>query len=679
MIDHGETNRKLWHTNQQHKQKNGLDILSSTTNHASSYHLKDGRVYFQDHLLDESADWNSLVVIDEYHAKDKEHVYSFTSIIPNADPTTFQLLTAPMGELVNRYSKDKHSVFFECNKITDADPQTFEVLDEFHGKDKNSVYLCGSIFEYVDVDIKNFKGLGASYSKDKSHVYYYGKVLKHADPKTFIVFDPNYWGTYSKDKYTVFSHSGRALTDVDVESFTPVKGKLYGYDKDKVYNDTHILSHAVPESLTIINDYFVHDGTRVYCQDKEIVGADADSFSVLTNAYGNYFSKDKNHIYFKEKIYPTLGCVDSFNPLNFEYCKDDTAVYYEGDVIEDVDLQTFSVIFSDYARDSNSVYYAGEKQLNIDPNSFEIFSELLSVDKNNVYYMMEKVENLDPNTLEQIGGKYIKDTKYVVYIDERFGELDFIDGADSTSFTILDKGYAKDDHNVYHCASRLPLCESESFEIIKSQGAYAKDRSHIYYADSLIKSADVDTFECIDYQFSKDKNSIYIFGKQIENSDPETFHFMDLPYVENRPNYAMKPEFAKDKNNVYINGCIIEGAHAESFELISTWYSKDKNRIYCDGVALALNPNQAVLLSDLYIRDEITVFYSSHVIEQADPQSVVVISNSCHLIKDSKNVYFRQNILEGADSESFYIINDGHCRDKNYDYIMQQGKWIVSN
>lgn len=84
----------------------------------------------------------------EYYGKDKLHVYQGGSIIPNADPSTFEDLRQ------DAYAKDSQRVYYNGEIIPEADVKTFGVF-------------------------------GFEYFKDKDHVYYLGKVIPSAKPETF--------------------------------------------------------------------------------------------------------------------------------------------------------------------------------------------------------------------------------------------------------------------------------------------------------------------------------------------------------------------------------------------------------------------------------------------------------------------------------------------------------------
>ncbi|MFA7327596.1 MAG: DKNYY domain-containing protein [Candidatus Kapaibacterium sp.] len=72
--------------------------------------------------------------------------------------------------VLNEYhAKDKNNVYFERRKIYNTEASSFMIISEFYAKDKNSVYFDGDVILYADPN--SFVLLGYPYSRDKSHVF----------------------------------------------------------------------------------------------------------------------------------------------------------------------------------------------------------------------------------------------------------------------------------------------------------------------------------------------------------------------------------------------------------------------------------------------------------------------------------------------------------------------------
>lgn len=85
-----------------------------------SFWAKDAQYAYHDTLRIE-ADVKTFKVLNSAVAKDKNHVYYFGEIIPDADPATFK----PIGNSI--YNRDKSHIWCGSDLLQDADYQTFEV------------------------------------------------------------------------------------------------------------------------------------------------------------------------------------------------------------------------------------------------------------------------------------------------------------------------------------------------------------------------------------------------------------------------------------------------------------------------------------------------------------------------------------------------------------------------
>ena len=112
--------------------------------------------------------------------------------INNADVSTFIILSNGYNR---DYAKDKNRVYvvvdkyhmYDLNILENADPLTFQVLKDIFSKDKNNVYMKGTIIKWADP--KTFTEIDWGYSKDKNNVYLFGTIIDGADPITFERLD----------------------------------------------------------------------------------------------------------------------------------------------------------------------------------------------------------------------------------------------------------------------------------------------------------------------------------------------------------------------------------------------------------------------------------------------------------------------------------------------------------
>ena len=174
-------------------------------------------------MLIDSADPTSfhLIASDGTYAADKEHVYWFGVVIPQADPETFRILSAPYAvdntrafagivpfevqaleqfevirvggfnlPVVNRskgmvvkdpkeayvsgWCRDGTAYYWGWSELEDADYESFQILNALHGKDSKSVYFRGRPIQGADAKSFNVVGPGDIRGQDKNFEYRLG-------------------------------------------------------------------------------------------------------------------------------------------------------------------------------------------------------------------------------------------------------------------------------------------------------------------------------------------------------------------------------------------------------------------------------------------------------------------------------------------------------------------------
>ena len=175
-------------------------------NLGSNYSIYKGNVYYGNEIL-EGANPKTAELIGFSLLKDDKNVYYMGKKIENADIISFKVL--------NEYSaKDKNHVYignssiglWKLDKI--ENPETFEFLsdtintDSFYGKDKYNVYYVNRIFlscfgTYTWIGFKveginrdKVEVLNDWFIKDDKNIYFEGKILEGVDYNTFEVL-PN--------------------------------------------------------------------------------------------------------------------------------------------------------------------------------------------------------------------------------------------------------------------------------------------------------------------------------------------------------------------------------------------------------------------------------------------------------------------------------------------------------
>ncbi len=292
----GEPHAFIGSSTLQYLSDNEMSKLRKIGGGTSRYEMSDSGVYYSINLncgflgcgrpsyaYIQEADLATFQVLNirSSYAKDKNNVYCFEKIIPNADPVTFQVV----GDGRKSYTKDKNNIYFVCDIIEGADVNTFQLIAGAYAKDKNNVYYFDDIlqgadsttFQAVSGEDNYFKGY---YFKDKNSVYYEDKALQNSDPDTFQEVGQSGCphrinSMYTKDKNQVYINDD-IISDINAETFVAIGiGKNYFKDKDNVYWGTKILLEADAETFQSVDGmYCAIDKNYVYSRGKKIEDAD---------------------------------------------------------------------------------------------------------------------------------------------------------------------------------------------------------------------------------------------------------------------------------------------------------------------------------------------------------------------------------------------------------------------
>ena len=420
------------------------------------------------------------------------------------------------GDSYNKYFKDKDNIYFlndkddkmEFEKLAGANPKTFEIIDDYFARDDKNVYFFNK--KVIGVDAKTFEEVGYDIVKDKNGLHILidsneteikTKNLKAdgIDLKTLKKLDNGYF----KDKNNIYyglNGNLYKIKNADLQTFE-VLNSLYSSsvyfakDKNNVYYNGKKLDGIVPNDFEQIQSYFIKDKNGIYKfeegeneQDLKITPINAKiDFKNLKEIDWKYFGDDKNIYYFDESDFKKLDKADinSFERIDSTgFFKDKNNVYYDGEKVEGIDMNSIEVISGMCIKDKNSVFYEGKKLRNISPNNFNIFDGGISydkilVDKNGAYKLLENEnqkdkiipldsKNIDLKTLERIdspidSSNYFKDKNGVYFLNgEKFVK---INGADIDTFEVTMSGkYGKDKNNVYFEGKKMEGKNSVDFE-----------------------------------------------------------------------------------------------------------------------------------------------------------------------------------------------------------------------
>src|SRR5512146_35260 len=163
------------------------------------------RVYCQDKRM--KADVATFTALSPIYAKDKNHVYDYSSIVEGADAASFEVLRpAPEPEdesLCREYARDREHVFHKVLSIgkvsivRGASPATFRAAGCGFGFDEEAVFF--ELHRLPKCDPASWRHLGSGYSRDDERVYYCHRPIAGADATTFEVLPSGTLGNWARD------------------------------------------------------------------------------------------------------------------------------------------------------------------------------------------------------------------------------------------------------------------------------------------------------------------------------------------------------------------------------------------------------------------------------------------------------------------------------------------------
>lgn len=422
------------------------------------------------------------------------------------------------------YFKDKNNVYIVANerlistdsintklnfyKLIGANPKTFELIDNF-GKDDKNVYFLDK--KLKGIDAKTFEEISFNIVKDKNGLH----ILLNSDDS----------GIKTRNL---------KISGLDLKTFKKLENGYYK-DKNNIYynldNNLYTIKNADLATFEVLNSpysssiYFAKDKNNVYYQNKKIDGLVADGFEQIQSN----FIKDRNGIYkFEEdenekslKITPINAKIDFKNlkELDWKYFGDDKNIYYfdENDFkkLDNADVNSFKRIeYTSFFKDKNNVYYDGEKVEGIDMNSIEVISGMWIKDKNNVFYEGQKLKGISSDNFNYFDGGL----SYETILFDKNGIYKFLKNEDNEKSVEIIRLDGKE----------LDLKTLERISSPLDSSDYFKDKNGVYFMDGKkfvkVNGANKDSFEVTESgKYGKDKNNVYFEGKKLEGKKPKEF------------------------------------------------------------------------------------------------------------------------------------------------------------
>ena len=355
-------------------------------------------VYYNEQVLPALS--NSYYIQNNGYAWDENATRFTGKPIEQADAQTFAVLEykipsdsrpLPFGFGVkpqHHYAKDKNTVYYRGQVISDAKSDSFEMVSFDCAKDEIAVYCHGNKVT-TPIDAASFAYLyqpdsisATPYYRDKSRVYHYStdqdlNAVEGADPDSFTF---GKYGRYAVDKTSVFFDS-KIIKGSDGPSFSVLKNTtlayvknktLYAKDKNQVYFRGQVIPQANPEMFTVfatsVND-ISKDNQHVFNGLNIIEGTDPQSFELFERNvldFDSPYTKDKNFVYYLFKPIENADPGSFSHVSGTNYYRDKHHIFYEGEILLGVDLDTFEVTGYYDAKDKDYIYHKGER---VSPNN----------------------------------------------------------------------------------------------------------------------------------------------------------------------------------------------------------------------------------------------------------------------------------------------------------------------
>ena len=326
---------------------------------------------------------------------------------------------------VGYFDKSSHeSWFYSKRKLKGAHKGSFEVFDKnkSYAKDKKRVYYKGIPIPESDPSSFSVKQLFSNppalneyaLCRDKNNIYYKVNLVSR-DADNFVQYsDPNIFmdsknvfelKSVPKPKYSGENHFV-IVEGANPKTFESVPGFKFLYRDDQhVFYRNKMVASAKIDNLRKIESFWT-DGQSVFFNEHKLKDADISSFQVLDYPY----ARDAGNLYYEHLLMEGAspeGLIEIKNSNG--YATAGTLVFFEGKPLKDVDLESLEKIYYHYWKDKQRVYFENELLQDADPNTFELLKNTrgrvtdFGRDANSVFYKSRKLEGVNPSTFVKSG------------------------------------------------------------------------------------------------------------------------------------------------------------------------------------------------------------------------------------------------------------------------------------
>jgi len=507
------------------------------------------------------ADRDSLRILDDDHACDRDRVWHRGTVIEGAIGRSFQLLG-------HGYATDGER-FFAQGQPLDEEPAELVVLDEWHTIADGRVCFHGRPLEGADT--ATWRSLGNKFGIDARRVYFDGVDVEHADPASFTQLAHDEACGWARDRarvwYRVYEwhdHAdGERLYEVDVEAgeLEPID-EMFARAGDRVLRGQYVVEHADAATFRAIEGSWYSDATAVWFGDRRLPGAAPGTLRV----HGEYavIELDEPELRSLGEGYAAAATgvvfagwsVDGPSPdgarsLSGGYFADTSAAwFYElatesrkvpmyvaaGGRLEGADPATLRRDHG-FAIDRGAVF-CGTTRIPADPSTFRALDAHHGTDGAVAYFDAQPIAT-DPAKLRVLGGVYrmrgytlatadeiddawatdgttlfvcgqpVHDSRWR-YLDEASAER--LRALELSRFVLLDRYYATDDRAVVELQSGRVNDSFDAATFRALGDGYARDRTLVWSKAGRLHEAQWESFDVLGDGYATDSAGGWYFG-----------------------------------------------------------------------------------------------------------------------------------------------------------------------
>ncbi|GGB82902.1 hypothetical protein GCM10011325_08070 [Dyadobacter sediminis] len=245
----------------------------------------------------------------------------------------------------------------------------------------------------------------------------------------------------------------------------------YKKENGQWYYKDLLLETGPNGSLKEINAFFAVDSRHAFYRNAVIAGSDAESFTALSEHY----ARDKAHVYY----------CDTYRKGQEYYAVRHNRI----SVISDADALTFAYLESNYAKDSRKVFYEGKSFPVRDAGSFRLLEYGFARDAFRGYYLQTEIAESDGKSFQNLDHEYAKDARNIYFSKVQTHDVAKplpvtipVKLAETASFSVLEKGYARDNKSVFFEGNPIKGANPASFRMLvtETENADAKDQAAFY-------------------------------------------------------------------------------------------------------------------------------------------------------------------------------------------------------